>query len=122
MFDYSEDIFEELYLAIEEDQNSFKWLMQNSYKELGAFVLALRGRPDAVKWLNENNYAVYALTVLAIKREVNPFKALTKLPDKKMACLVGVVHQDANCMKYLKEKNLELVLELGFVIRRSIIS
>ena len=122
MFEYSEEVFDELFLAIEEDQASFKWLMQNGYKELGAFVLGLKGRQDAIAWLNDNNYTLYALIILAVKKEAKPFRELTNLKDKVPACLVGASHNEGNSIKYLKQQNLELLVELGFVINRSIIA
>lgn len=122
MFEYSEEVFEELFLAIEEDQASFKWLMQNGYKELGAFVLGLKGRQDAIAWLNDNNHTLYALIILAVKKETKSFRELINLKDKVPACLVGASHSDGNSIKYLKQQNLELLVELGFVINRSIIA
>ncbi len=117
---YSENVFGELYLAIRGEQSSFRWLMENDCKELGAFTMALGGQPTAYKWLEDNGFHHYSLIIKASKKHTSSFLALTEMRDKEYACLVGAVHFDANCRNWLGEHGYNDLVDLALTIREKI--
>jgi hypothetical protein len=117
---YSEEVFAELFLAIRGEQTAFRWLMENGYKELGAFTMALNGKPDAYKWLENNNFGMYSLIVKAAKKHEASFSKLANSKNKEFACLIGVVHRDANCKKWLQQNSYFELIDLGHIIRNKL--
>ena len=117
---YSEDIFEELFLAIRGDQTAFRWLMDNDYKELGAFTMALNGKSDAYRWLEHNGFYNYSLIIKAAKRHTPSFDLLAELKEKEFACIVGVVHRDNNCKNWLQDHSFQELIDLAQMIRNKL--
>lgn len=114
---YTEDVFEELFLAIRGDQTAFRWLMENGYKELGAFTMAIAGKPDAYQWLEHNGFLPYSLVVKAAKGHAHSFNTLTSSKEKELACLVGVIHRDNNCKSWLQKHEYFELIDLAHMIR-----
>ena len=115
--EYSEDVFEELFLAIKGDQAAFRWLMENEYKELGAFTMALDGKSDAYKWLEHNGFSTYSLLIKAAKKHTPSFNTLASSKDKEFACMVGVVNRDNNCKNWLQGHSFSSLIELALMMR-----
>jgi len=117
---YSESVFEELFLAIRGEQTAFRWLMDNDYKELGAFSMAINGQPTAYKWLEDNDFHHFSLIVKASKKHSSSLLALTEMQDKKYACLVGAIHYDNNCKQWLQNKNHYDLIDLALILRNKL--
>ena len=118
--EYSEDVFTQLFLAIRGDQTSFRWLMENDYKELGAFTMALSGKVDAFKWLESNGFYHFNLIIQAAQKDIPSFKLLVDSYDQEYACLVGTVYQDKNCKSWLKEHSFTSLIDLAVTIKSKI--
>jgi hypothetical protein len=117
---YSDDVFEELFLAIRGDQTAFRWLMENDYKELGAFTMALSGKSDAYKWLENNGFNNYSLLIKAAQKHYSAFNVLSTLNDLEYACVVGVVHRDNNSKNWLQDHSYPELIDLALVIRQKL--
>jgi hypothetical protein len=115
---YSDYVFEELFLAIRGDQNAFRWLMENDYKELGAFTMALTGKSEAYKWLENNGFNNYSLLIKAAQKHYSSFNVLSALNDLEFACIVGVIHRDNNCKNWLQDHSYPELIDLALVIRQ----
>ncbi|MCK9451435.1 MAG: hypothetical protein M0Q90_07070 [Bacteroidales bacterium] len=101
----------------EDQQQFFKWLLENGYPELAALSSAIRGSEEAVNWLMKHNFFHLAALDGAIDKQQKARGWLLKFNFVLLVRLADAVNESPEAIAWLGQNELHVFLVIAQQIR-----
>jgi uncharacterized membrane protein YgcG len=99
---YSEEEITNLSNAIEEDDDSYNWLINNSCKELAAVRdVIVNNNSEAVDWLQKNKFKTLLAFLSALDNNNEAVTFLLENEGKEWAAVAGIVNGEDQALNWL---------------------
>ena len=114
--EYPEIAIKALIDSLDENEESYKWLTDNQFRELAALSDFLNDDSQtALEFLiqNKNKYITIVSFLAALQNEDKAFDLLMKGSDREWAAVVSAVHGDEEAYQWLIKNNFKVYAELA---------
>ncbi len=111
--------------AIQGEESSYHWLLENNFRELAAlFDYLMEDNSEAMNWLMFHKYHVIAAFLCSIDNHSKSFAFLGKCKAFEWAATIGIIRNGKgdNGYTWLKKSNLIHFINLGLAIKATIYS
>src|SRR5579863_497146 len=104
--------------AIEKDEDSFTWLMENDFKELGALCdVLVYGKDTAMDWLKKYGFLNLEAFVVALNDDHDAMDFLMNHSCKEWSATACAVNDDTEAMNWLLKYNFNHFARLADTLK-----